>query len=213
MTRKEKIAKLQQIADQIALCQKCPLYIGTNPVSGEGNPEAQIMFIGEAPGERENAIKRPFVGRSGQLLDINLQQIGLKRSDVWIGNMIKHRPPNNRDPLPDELSACKGYLDQQIKIINPHFVVTLGRFAMEKFISGVYISKVHGTATPVVWENNHFMLFPMFHPAAALRDGNTMASFKADFIKLKQLLAPKQNIIMESKTDHKDPHQQLNLIQ
>lgn len=181
---------LLQLTKEIALCKNCPLYEGANPVPGEGNPHAQVIFIGEAPGFHEDRLGRPFVGQSGKLLDESLAEIGLKRSDVWIGNILKHRPPNNRDPLPAEISACKTFLDRQIKIIKPQYVVTLGRFAMEKFISGQFISKVHGQSTPVVWEGNHFLLFPMYHPAAALRGTATMKDFKSDFNKLKSLLLP-----------------------
>ena len=183
---------LDQITKQIAICTRCPLSKGANPVPGEGNPNAEIVFVGEAPGFHEDRLGRPFVGVSGKLLDEGLAGIGLKRRDVWIGNMVKHRPPDNRDPLPNELAACKIYLDQQLKIIKPKFVVTLGRFAMDKFISGVFISKVHGEATPITWEGNNFLLFPMYHPAAALRNPMTMKDFKADFIKLKSLLFNKK---------------------
>lgn len=188
MTFEERQQKLQEITVSIAKCTKCPLYLGTNPVPGEGNPEAEVIFIGEAPGFHEDKIGRPFVGVSGKLLDESLATIGLNRSSVWIGNMIKHRPPENRDPLPIELVSCKIYLDQQLKVIRPRFVVTLGRFAMEKFIANQFISKVHGQQLPVTWEGNTFLLFPMYHPAAALRGTGTMNEFKSDFLKLGQLL-------------------------
>lgn len=136
---------LKSIAQEIEQCKDCPLYKNTtHAVPGEGNPQAKIVFLGEAPGFYEDQQGLPFVGRSGKLLDFCLEKVGLQRSDVWIGNVIKHRPPKNRDPLPQEISACKTFLDRQLKLIQPKFVVTLGRFAMEKFVSGMYISRVHG---------------------------------------------------------------------
>lgn len=209
-----KIKALSNLNEIINKCSNCPLFQGaTNAVPGEGNPDSLLMFIGEAPGANEDRLGRPFVGRAGQLLENTLHEIGLRRSDVWIGNMIKHRPPDNRDPLPHELNACKTYLDQQIKIINPKYIVTLGRFAMEKFVSGVYISRVHGQAFPVEWEGNELLLFPMYHPAAALRNPQMMREFKADFIKLKNLLNPNTEKIKPepiSKTESEIT--QLNLL-
>jgi DNA polymerase len=214
MDTKEKNQKLSALNEIIKACTACPLYQGTtNAVPGEGNPDSTLMFIGEAPGANEDRLGRPFVGRAGQLLENTLHEIGLKRSDVWIGNMIKHRPPENRDPLPHELSACKTFLDQQIKIIKPKYIITLGRFAMEKFVSGVFISRVHGQAFPVEWEGNDLLLFPMYHPAAALRNPQMMRDFKADFIKLKNLLQPtKEDQKREVKPEPEPEITQLNLL-
>lgn len=180
---------LQSITKEINKCQRCLLYkTATHAVPGEGNSHAQIVFIGEAPGFYEDQQGIPFVGRSGKLLDFCLKEIGLQRSDVWIGNVIKHRPPQNRDPLSQEISACKPFLDRQLKIIQPKFVVTLGRFAMEKFISGIYISRVHGKPRFITWESNKFFLFPMYHPAAALRNPHIKKDFYQDFKHLKYCL-------------------------
>jgi uracil-DNA glycosylase len=213
MDTPKKIEALDQIAQVIKKCTLCPLYQGTeNSVPGEGNPNTDIMFIGEAPGANEDRLGRPFVGRAGQLLETSLHEIGLTRSDVWIGNMIKHRPPDNRDPLPHELNSCKTHLDQQLKIINPKYLITLGRFAMEKFVSGIFISHVHGQAFPVEWEGNQFLLFPMYHPAAALRNPKMMQDFKADFIKLKDLLNPKSHKPIIKEPEKEPEITQLNLL-
>jgi len=212
MNISDKKKLLDQLDQEIKNCSRCSLYQGTNAVPGEGNPDAEIIFLGEAPGFFEDRVGKPFVGRAGQLLEMSLNQINFNRSDVWIGNMIKHRPPANRDPLPNELNACKNFLDRQIKIINPKYVVTLGRFAMEKFISGVFISRIHGQPIPTVWEENHFILFPMFHPAAALRNPKTMIDFKGDFIKLKNILNPSQKAKKIASPDSNNQTTQLNLL-
>lgn len=223
MTKEKKDQALKEIAIQIKNCTKCSLYQGANPVPGEGNSDADIVFLGEAPGFYEDQSGVPFVGRSGKLLEDSLKEIGLKRDEVWIGNMVKHRPPGNRDPLPEELLSCKGFLDQQLKIIQPRFLVTLGRFAMEKFVSGVYISKVHGRYRPIVWEDNHLLLFPMYHPAAALRNPKVMVDFKRDFVKLKNLLDKSQKdlidqaghlqpITLSSRPDSKPSQEQISLL-
>lgn len=216
MTIEEKQEALAKISEEVALCKRCPLYKGTNPVPGEGNANADILFIGEAPGFHEDQQGRPFVGRSGQLLAAGLKRIGLGREDVFIANMIRHRPPNNRDPLPNELTACKVWLDQQIKIIEPKFVVTLGRFAMEKFLPGVFISKAHGQSKAITWEGNNFLLFPMFHPSAALRSRDVLNQFAQDFDKLKKELASTSPTKSEEITNNKDKNssdnEQLKLI-
>src|SRR4030042_4800669 len=130
----EKIETMKQIEINIKNCAKCRFCkTAKNPVPGEGSINSEIVFIGEAPGATEDATGRPFVGRAGALLTALLKEIGLKREDVWIGNIIKHRPPDNRDPLPDEIAACEPYLTMQLKMINPFLVVTLGRFGMSYF--------------------------------------------------------------------------------
>jgi len=191
---------LKSIAKEINQCKKCLLYKdAVQAVPGEGNPHAEIVFIGEAPGFYEDQQGVPFVGRSGKLLDFCLEKIGLQRSDVWIGNVIKHRPPKNRDPLPQEISACKPFLDRQLKLIQPKFVVTLGRFAMEKFISGLYISRVHGQPRFITWESNKFFLFPMYHPAAALRNPHIKKDFQQDFKSLVNYLENPSKITSTTK--------------
>jgi DNA polymerase len=142
------------------------------------------MLIGEGPGYNEDQQGRPFVGQAGQFLNELLAQAGLKRSDVWIGNVVKCRPPNNRDPMPDELAACNEYLERQIAAINPKIIITLGRFSMGKYMPGAKISQVHGQMRRV---GNRFVI-AMFHPAAALHQAALKPSIMADFAKLPQLL-------------------------
>ena len=147
MTREEKQRALQKIADDVEVCQRCPLYkTGTRGVPGEGNPDADMLFIGEGPGQKEDELGRPFVGPAGRLLEELLQHIGLTRNDVYIANVIKHRPPGNRDPLPDEVEACWPYLKRQIETIQPQVIVLLGRHALARFLPGKSISEVRGGA-------------------------------------------------------------------
>ena len=153
--------KLKALNQAVATCTKCPLYKGTtNPVPGDGNPDADIMFIGEAPGFHEDQQGLPFVGRAGHLLNKSLAIINLEREDVFIANMIKHRPPENRDPKTEELDSCRPFLEQQIKIIQPKIVCTLGRFAMEYFIQGVKISQIHGQPRWVTWHGQKLLVVP-----------------------------------------------------
>src|SRR5512137_921879 len=140
------MSTLSDLYREIAACQRCSLYrTATRAVPGEGPENASIMFIGEAPGFHEDQQGRPFVGAAGQFLENLLASIGLKREQVYIANMTKHRPPNNRDPLPGEIVACRPWLDKQLEIIKPRIVVTLGRHSMEMFFPGKSISKIHGT--------------------------------------------------------------------
>jgi len=157
-------------------------------VHGEGNQQAEIMFIGEAPGYYEALQRRPFVGRSGQLLRKTMEEVGLQPAEVYISNIIKVRPPDNRDPLPNELLAFKPYLDQEIAIIKPKLIVTLGRFSMAKFLPDVRVSQVHGRLHKIRWQERLLFILPMYHPAAALRSTQVEQSFLADFKKIKQIL-------------------------
>ena len=176
---------LAQVAKEVAVCEKCELHHSRKmAVPGEGPVTSEIMFIGEGPGFYENEQGRPFVGAAGKFLDQLLEQAGLKRTDVWIGNVVKCRPPGNRDPLPEELAACDEYLERQINAINPSIVITLGRFSMGKFIPGAKISTVHGQMRRV---GNRYMI-AMFHPAAALHQASLKPAILADFAKLPQLL-------------------------
>ena len=176
---------LAQVAKEVAVCEKCALYHSRkNSVPGEGPANSEIMFIGEGPGFYENEQGRPFVGAAGQFLDQLLAQAGLKRSEVWIGNVVKCRPPGNRDPLPEELAACDAYLERQIKAINPSIIITLGRYSMGKFMPGVKISTVHGQMRKV----GERYVIAMFHPAAALHQASLKPSILADFAKLPELL-------------------------
>lgn len=187
MDKKEKLAALvkemEQAAGKLPLTKKA-----TDIVPPEGNPEAEVMFIGEAAGYYESVQRRPFVGAAGKLLNETLQEIGVKREEVWISNLIKTRPPGNRDPLPEEIQAYSAYLDREIAIIEPKIIVTLGRFSMGKFLPGAKISQVHGQARWIEWQGRKVLVVPMYHPAAALRAGEVMRQFKADFRKLKQII-------------------------
>ena len=176
---------LAQIAQEVAVCQKCALHHSRNKaVPGEGPANAEIMLIGEGPGFYENEQGRPFVGAAGKFLDELLASAGLQRSDVWIGNVVKCRPPGNRDPLPEELAACDGYLERQIAAINPKIIITLGRFSMGKFMPGARISAVHGQMRRV---GPRFVI-AMFHPAAALHQASLKPAILQDFAQLPKLL-------------------------
>jgi uracil-DNA glycosylase len=182
MTAEEMLA---QIAKEVSTCTNCALHHSRKKaVPGEGPARAEIMFIGEGPGFHENEQGRPFVGAAGQFLDQLLEQAGVTRADVWIGNVVKCRPPGNRDPLPEELAACDVYLERQIEAINPSIIVTLGRFSMNKFMPGAKISQVHGQMRKV---GNRYVI-AMFHPAAALHQASLKPAIMADFAKLPELL-------------------------
>src|SRR5512143_1408335 len=176
---------LSQIAKEVASCTNCQLHHSRKKaVAGEGPAHAEIMFIGEGPGFHENEQGRPFVGAAGKFLDNLLEQAGVTRADVWIGNVVKCRPPENRDPLPEELSACDTFLERQIEAINPSIIVTLGRYSMGKFMPGAKISQVHGQMRKV---GNRYVI-AMFHPAAALHQAALKPAILADFAKLPELL-------------------------
>ena len=163
----------------------CGLAEKSNPVLGEGNPKADIMFIGEAPGQREDEQGRPFVGPAGKFLDELLASIGLKREDVYISNVVKYRPPNNRDPTDEEKSQCLPWLQLEIALIKPKVIVPLGRHALGHFFPKLNISKVHGQAQKL---NNDLAIFPIYHPAAALHQGGLRQALYDDFAALKQFL-------------------------
>jgi DNA polymerase len=176
---------LAQIAEEVSTCQKCALYHSRKlSVPGEGPANSEVMFIGEGPGFHENEQGRPFVGAAGNFLNELLAEAGLKRSDVWIGNVVKCRPPGNRDPLPEELLACNEYLERQIAAINPKIIITLGRFSMGKYMPGAKISSVHGQMRRV---GNRFVI-AMFHPAAALHQAALKPAILKDFAQLPKLL-------------------------
>ena len=176
---------LEAIHEEVRRCQRCPLHVGrTHAVPGAGPCDADIMFIGEAPGFHEDQQGLPFVGAAGNFLDQLLQGIGIDRSKVYITNVIKCRPPGNRDPQGDEVGACRDYLDQQIEIIHPKIIVTLGRHSMARAFPEEKISLVHGQARKV----GEYTYFPMYHPAAALHQPSLKQAIEEDFQKLKQLL-------------------------
>ena len=205
---------LAQIAKEVSRCQKCALYHSRKKsVPGEGPANTEIMFIGEGPGFHENEQGRPFVGAAGQFLDELLAQAGLKRPEVWIGNVVKCRPPGNRDPQPEELAACNEYLERQMAAINPKIIITLGRYSMGKFMPGVKISAVHGQMRQV---GNRFVI-AMFHPAAALHQPSMKPAILKDFAQLPKLLEQARAVLKRSvpatvAEEPKEEPKQLNLF-
>jgi len=177
---------LTELYGQIAICHKCEISRArTTVVPGEGAEDADIMFIGEAPGWHEDQQGRPFVGPAGQFLDQLLASIDLSREQVYIANVIKCRPTGNRDPLPSEITNCQPWLDKQIEIIQPRMIVTLGRYSMAKYFPGKTISKIHGTAL----KKDGIIYFAMYHPAAALHQQSLRQTIEADMNKISVLLA------------------------
>ena len=169
-TAAERREELVSLYHQVGACRKCPLgSLRTNPVFGMGNADADLMFVGEAPGFHEDQQGIPFVGQAGKLLDRLLGGIGLQRSDIYIANVLKCRPPQNRDPQPEEIAACESHLFRQIELIQPRLVATLGNFAT-KLLSGkpLGITRVHGQDQPVTLGTSQVLLYPLYHPAAAL---------------------------------------------
>lgn len=187
MTKNNQELLLQNLKIKILKDKKMPL-LSSNLVFGEGSARAKIVFIGEAPGANEDRESRPFVGRSGKLLTTCLEEIGLKREDVYITNIVKRRPPENRDPLPEEIEAYRPYLKKQLEIIDPQIIITLGRFALNYFISDAKISREQGQ----VFKLEKSLLIPMFHPAAALRGTKVLNQFKKSFKKIARTLKLKK---------------------
>jgi DNA polymerase len=157
----------------------------TNLVFGEGNPNANVIFIGEAPGKNEDLTGRPFIGAAGRVLDELLDSIGLQRSDIYITSILKYRPPNNRDPKPEEKAEFWPYLSAQLEVIEPQLIVTLGRHSTNCFLPDVQISKVHGQ--PLQWEQ--YKVLPLYHPAAALYNGNMRATLIDDFAEIARIIS------------------------
>lgn len=179
------MSELTRLYDEINQCQRCPLgRTRTKAVPGEGPEDAAIMFIGEAPGFHEDQQGRPFVGAAGHFLEQLLASIGLKRRDVYICNVIKCRPPGNRDPLPNEIQACAEFLDRQIAVIKPRLIVTLGRYSMAKYFPQSPISRIHGRPQRV----GDVIVLPLYHPAAALHQPRYKADIEEDFKKIPALL-------------------------
>jgi len=176
---------LTELYEEIAACQRCELAKGrTQTVPGEGPENAEIMFIGEAPGFHEDRQGRPFVGAAGRFLEELLASIGLKREEVFICNVIKCRPPGNRDPLSDEIEACKPFLDKQIELIQPKLIVTLGRYSMARCFPNSQIPRVHGQPKRIGGR----IYYPMFHPAAALHQPKWRSAVEEDMRKIPQIL-------------------------
>ena len=178
---------LIQVAEEVSNCTMCELHHSRkNAVPGEGPVDADIMFIGEGPGFHENEQGRPFVGAAGKFLEELLSDIGLSREEVFISNVVKCRPPGNRDPLPEEVKTCtSNFLDRQIAAINPKVIVTLGRFSMSLLVPNSKISQVHGQAMKI----HGRLVVPMYHPAAALHQGSLRPVIKQDFAQLPRLIA------------------------
>lgn len=204
---------LEQVAAEVSACTRCPLYRGRmNAVPGEGSPTADIMFIGEGPGFHEDRSGRPFVGASGNFLTEMLEGIGLRREDVFIANVVKCRPPGNRDPEPEEIHACSEYLERQIELIDPKVIVTLGRFSMAKWFPTARISRIHGQARQV----DGRMIVPFFHPAAALHQPSLRQAVEEDFRKLPgfvaKVLEARGPVAVEEDDPPDDAFEQLSLF-
>ncbi|HVN26495.1 MAG TPA: uracil-DNA glycosylase [Candidatus Paceibacterota bacterium] len=180
----DKAAALQELKKELAARRDLPL-MESNLVFGEGDPDCAVMFIGEAPGQNEDRLRRPFVGRGGQLLDDVIRGLGWQRSQVYISNIVKRRPPENRDPSPDEIAAYRPYLAREIEIVAPKVIATLGRFSMNYFLPDAKITRDHGR----VFKIDGRLIFPVYHPAAALRSSEMMAVFREDIKKLPKVLA------------------------
>src|ERR1700680_1268229 len=182
---------LKEVAAEVSVCTKCDLCKGrTKAVPGEGSPHAKIFFIGEGPGFHEDKQGRPFVGPAGQFLDELLASINLKRADVFITTVVKCRPPENRDPLPEEIDACNDYLDRQIAAIRPQVIVTLGRYSMAKFFGSEKISSIHGRAR----KKDGYICIAMYHPAAGLHQASLKDVIRNDFKKIPLVVAEAERL-------------------
>jgi DNA polymerase len=183
------MSPLTEVYKEISGCRRCDLYkTRTRAVPGEGPENAEVMFIGEAPGWHEDQQGRPFVGPAGQFLEKLLASINLSRNQVYITNMVKSRPPGNREPLPNEIAACKPWLDRQVELIRPRMIVTLGRYSMARFFPGKTIGKIHGTGET----RDGIIYFAMYHPAAALHQASLRQTIEQDILKIPVLLTEKQ---------------------
>ncbi len=195
---------LEELNNQILKCEKCALCkTRTNVVPGKGSSKAEIMFIGEGPGKKEDEQGIPFIGAAGKLLDKLLALINLKREDIYIANVVKCRPPQNRDPLPEEVDACRPWLDQQIKIIKPKLIVLLGRHSMDRFLPNQKISIDHGKPK----RRHGQVYFPIYHPAAALYRNGLLEDLKKDFERIPKVL----KIIKESEIKKEKKIEQVDL--
>jgi uracil-DNA glycosylase family 4 len=203
------MSALSELNQQIAVCHKCDIArLRTKVVPGEGAENAALMFIGEAPGWHEDQQGRPFVGQAGQFLEKLLASINLNRQQVFIANVIKCRPPDNRDPLPTEIQNCRPWLDKQIELLKPRMIVTLGRYSMARYFPGKTISKIHGTAQ----KENGIIYFAMYHPAAALHQQSLRKDIEADMLKIPTLLAEAVKV-EEVKPPAEKSGKQLNMFE
>jgi len=199
------MSTLSELHEEIRRCRRCELAKHrTKAVPGEGSENADIMFIGEAPGWHEDQQGRPFVGPAGQFLDQLLSSVNLQRDQVYITNVIKSRPPGNRDPLPSEILACRYWLKHQIELVRLKMIVTLGRYAMATFFPGKSISKVHGTAQ----KQDGIIYYAMYHPAAALHQYSLRHTIEDDMLKIPPLVAEAKNI-----PEVKEEPKQLNMFE
>lgn len=194
----DKAGKLRELE---AETREAVLPLSTNLVFGEGDPGAKIVFIGEAPGAKEDELVRPFVGRGGQLLRECIREIGWKEKDVYITNIVKRRPPENRDPLPEEIEAYQPYLARQIEIIDPPIIIPLGRFSMNYFLPAAKITKDQGK----IFRRGRRCIVPMLHPAAALRAPEMMREFRATFEKLPRIVAKCEEELAKPAVQSKKP--------
>lgn len=207
----DRAPALAEIATQVNACTLCRLHENrTRAVPGAGDIHAEILFIGEGPGQNEDQQGLPFVGRSGDLLVRLLKEIGLTRDQVFITNVVKCRPPDNRDPLPDEMATCKDYLDRQIALIDPLVIVTLGRFSMGRYFPGGKITQIHGE--PKWDEAARRAYLPLFHPAAVLRTASLMPAMQADIALIPRLVARVKEKRAERANDGGTPPPQLSLF-
>jgi uracil-DNA glycosylase family 4 len=191
-------ALLSAVAAEARACTRCPLHVGrTQAVPGEGNPLSDVLLVGEGPGAREDATGRPFVGPAGQLLDELLQSIGWAREHVFIANVVKCRPPGNRDPEPDEISACRPYLDRQEAALDPAVIVTLGRHSLRRYLPDARIGEVHGRLR----RSGGRFVFPMYHPAAALHQASLRETLFADMRGLPAALLAAREAIEAERTE------------
>jgi len=191
-------ALLSAVAAEARACTRCPLHVGrTQAVPGEGNPLTDVLLVGEGPGAREDATGRPFVGPAGQLLDELLQSIGWAREHVFIANVVKCRPPGNRDPEPDEISACRPYLDRQEEALDPAVIVTLGRHSLRRYLPDARIGEVHGRLR----RSGGRFVFPMYHPAAALHQASLRETLFADMRGLPAALLAAREAIEAERTE------------
>ncbi len=198
------IELMQIIGEEVRTCTKCELSRGrTHAVPGAGNLETEVMFIGEAPGMHEDKQGLPFVGNSGKFLDEMLASIGWSRESVFVTNVVKCRPPGNRDPLPDEISACADYLERQIEALSPIMIVTLGRFSMARWFANERISRIHGKPR----EADGYVVVPLYHPAAALHQPSLRTAVQEDFKKLPLILEEYREKLKNSDTRELDASQ------
>lgn len=210
MDKKQKLAKLEKIMEAD---DTLPLKKGaTNLVFGVGNPDTEILFIGEGPGHWEDVKGEPFVGNAGKFLDQLLHLIKLPREEVYITNVVHHRPPNNRDPETFEMKAYGRYLDKMIEVIDPKVIVTLGRFSMGKFIPGVFITHVHGKPQKINWKGKEILVVPMYHPAAGLRNGEIRRRTEDDFRKLPKILEEFEKELEQKKQKELPQEEQMELL-